>query len=146
MFKTTSALSVLSGLLLVAACGRPAAPALRDGSVEFVLGGSTAANADDAMPGRLTITSLDRSFRTQVELSSSVSSGSVSSSSVSSHVRVELPPGLYAVDAAASTSADEPVIPALSAPQLVVVAAGQVSTVNVLVTGVEQPAVAALVH
>jgi hypothetical protein len=135
MFKTTSALSVLSALLMAAACSRPAAPALRDGSVEFSLNVSTAAGCEDAVPGQLTITGLDRPYRTQVELPSGFTSR---------NVRLELPAGLYAIDAAASASESEPVIPALSAPQLVVVAAGQVSQVNVLVTGAEQPVVAAL--
>jgi hypothetical protein len=45
-------------------------------------------------------------------------------------VSLALPAGLYAVDAAASLG-DGEVIPALSAPKLVVVAAGRVTTVNV---------------
>jgi hypothetical protein len=57
-------------------------------------------------------------------------------------VRVELPPGLYAIDATASESG--PVIPGLGAPRVVVVAARQNSPVNVLITEAELPAVAAL--
>ena len=120
MFKTTTTLSVLSGLLLAAALARPVAAEARVGGVELVSVG--AVDAQGAAPARLTITGLDRAYRAQVELPSEASA---------SPVRVELPAGLYAIDAAASVGGDEPVTPALSAPKLVVVAAGHVTTVNV---------------
>jgi len=133
MFKSTATFSVLAGLLFAAACARPVVPETRDGSVEFVL--SEASDAEGSLPSRLTITGLDRSFHALVELPSDPAA---------SDFRVELPAGLYAVDAAASVSDAEPVIPASSAPKLVVVAAGRVSTVNVRNAGSEQPAVAVL--
>lgn len=133
MFKTTSVLSVLSGLLFAAACARPVAAETIAGGIEFVSVATT--DAGDGAPGQLTITGLDRSFRTHVELSGGAHAN---------RVRVELPAGLYAVDAAASVSRTEPVIPAISAPKLVVVAAGHVTTVNVRSIDAEQPAVAAL--
>jgi len=119
MFKTTTALSVLSGLLLAAAFARPVSAGARVGGVELVSLG--AVDADEVGVARLTITGLDSAYRGQVELPSEGAAGSV---------RVELPAGLYAIDAAASLGEDE-VIPALSAPKLVVVAAGQVTRVNV---------------
>jgi hypothetical protein len=133
MFKTTSVLSVLSGLLFAAACARPVAAETVAGGIELVSIATT--DAGDGVPGHLTITGLDRPFRTHVELSAGAHT---------SRVRIELPAGLYAVDAAASASSTEPVIPAVSAPKLVVVAAGHVTTVNVRSIDPEQPAVAAL--
>jgi arginine exporter protein ArgO len=133
MFKTTSMLSVLSGLLFAAACARPAVPETRDGSVEFV--SFATAEAEDAVLVQLTITGLDRPFHRHVELTAGAPS---------SGVCVALPAGLYAVDAAASVSSAEPVIPASSAPKLVVVAAGHVTTVNVRSLDTESQAVAAL--
>jgi hypothetical protein len=122
MFKTTSMLSVLSGLLLSVACAEPKASETRNGSVMFVMGSGSTEETEDAAPGRFTIVGLDQSFRTHVELSTSDAAQSV---------RVNLPAGLYVVDAAASAGHEEPVIPALSSPKLVVVAAGSVTTVNV---------------
>ena len=133
MFKTMTSFSVLSGLLFAAACAPPAVPHTRDGSIAFVSVATT--DAADAAPGQLTITSLDRPFRTHVELSSDAPSSGVS---------VTLPAGLYAVDAAASVSGAEPVVPALSAPKLVVVSAGRVTTVNVRSVDAESHAIAAL--
>lgn len=130
MFK--SALTVFSALLLAAACAQQVAPQAHDGSVEFVLSSST--DADDGVPSQLTLTSLDRSFHTRVALAEP-----------SVGVRVELPAGLYAVDAAASVGGQEPVIPAVSAPKLVVVSPGRLTTVNVRSVEVEpSAAVAAL--
>lgn len=134
MFQKTSTLGILSGLLLAAACAGSAAAQSRDGGVELVTSASAdAGDVADAAPAQLTITSLDRSFRTQVELARGAHASSV---------RVALPAGLYAVDAAASVSEGE-VIPALSAPKLVVVAEGRVTTVNVNVD-VDGSAAAAL--
>ena len=128
MFQKTSTIAILSGLLLAAACAGSAAAETRDGGVQLVTsatasGGVDAGDETDAAPARLTITGLDHPFRTQVELARGPRASSVS---------LALPAGLYAVDAAASVSEGE-LIPALSAPQLVVVAAGRVTTVTVTV-------------
>lgn len=130
MFQKTSTLSILSGLLLAAVCAGSAAADTRDGGVELVTSAAAVASDAGAMPATLTITGLDQTFRTQVELARGASA------------QVALPAGLYAVDAAASLSEGE-VIPALSAPKLVVVAAGRVTTVNVNVA-VDRSAEAAL--
>jgi hypothetical protein len=118
MFKKTSTLGILSGLLLAAVCAGSAAAETRDGGVALVASAPAVAGDVDAVPARLTITGLDHAFRAQVELEPGASA------------RVSLPAGLYALDAAASLNEGE-VIPALSAPKLVVVAAGRVTTVNV---------------
>jgi hypothetical protein len=137
MFQKSSTLSILSGLLLAAACAGSAVAETRDGGVELVTSAATdAGDVANAAPAKLTITGLDRAFRTQVQLERG------------RRAKVALPAGLYAVDAASSASSDEPVIPALSAPKLVVVAAGHVTTVNVSVD-VDAPhgaALAALEH
>jgi len=128
MFQKTTTLSILSGLLLAAVCAGSAMAESRDGGVELV---TSAASADaDATPAQLTITGLDHAFRTQVELARGASA------------KLALPAGLYAVDAAASLS-DGEVMPALSAPKLVVVAAGRVTTVNVNVASAVDAAVVA---
>jgi len=123
MFQKTSTIAILSGLLLAAACAGSAAAETRDGGLQLVTasGGVDAGDVTDAAPATLTITGLDHAFRTQVELARGPQASSV---------RLALPAGLYAVDAAASLSQGE-VLPALSAPKLVVVAAGHVTTVNV---------------
>ena len=130
MFQTTTTLSILSGLLLAAVCAGSAAAESRDGGVELVTSAVTALDQADAASAQLTITGLDHAFRTQVELTRG------------GRAQVALPAGLYAVDAAASLSAGD-VIPALSAPSLVVVAAGRVTTVNVNVTSAVASDVAA---
>ena len=133
MFQKSSSLAILTGLLLAAACAGSAAAQSRDGGVELVTSAAADAGAIDAAPAKLTITGLDHAFRAQVELARGAEA---------SRVFVALPAGLYAVDAAASLG-DGEVIPALSAPKLVVVAAGRVTTVNVNV-GVDGSAAAAL--
>ena len=136
MFQKTSTLGILSGLLLAAVCAGSAAAETRDGGVELVTSAATVtAEAGDVQaPAQLTITGLDHTFRTQVELARGAAA------------RVALPAGLYAVDAAASLSNGE-LFPALSAPKLVVVAAGRITTVNVNVNvdvDVDHAATAAL--
>lgn len=129
MFQKTSTLGILSGLLLAAVCAGSAAAETRDGGVELVTSAAAVANdaGDVAAPARLTITGLDHTFRAQVELVRGAGA------------RVALPAGLYAVDAAASLSNGE-LIPALSAPKLVVVAAGRITTVTVNVDVDRAPA------
>lgn len=122
MFNKTSTLSILSGLLLAAACASSAAAETPDGGVELRTTQRAAADSVDAAPAKLTITGLDHAFRTHVELARADASS----------VRITLPAGLYAIDGAASLN-DGDVIPTLSAPRLVVVAAGHVTTVNVSV-------------
>lgn len=138
MFQKTSPLSILSGLLLAAACAGSALAESRDGGVELVTSAAAdAGNTADAAPARLTITGLDRSFRTHVELARGAGNTSV---------HVALPAGLYAVDAVSSLGQGD-VVPALSAPKLIVVAEGRVTTVTVSVNvgvGAERPADAEL--
>ena len=143
MFQTTSSVGILSGLLLAAVFAGSAAAEARDGGVELVARSraSVGVDVDDVAQGaaaKLTITGLDRSFRTQLE---------VARTEGTSRLRVALPAGLYAIAGSASLG-EGGVIPASSAPKLVVVAAGRVTTVNVSVD-VESPggaAVAALDH
>ncbi|HWO08404.1 MAG TPA: hypothetical protein VNN80_02960 [Polyangiaceae bacterium] len=133
MFEKFSTLFALTALVATAACAQPAASEASAGSVEFVSIAPPDAGYD--APSRLTITGLDRSFHARVELSSDKSSRDV---------RVELPAGLYAVDAAASAGGGEPVVPAHAAPNLIVVAAGRVTTVKVRRVDAEPLATAAL--
>jgi hypothetical protein len=118
MFQKTSTLAILSGLLLAAVCAGSAAAETRDGGVKLVTSSASDGADAEAAPAKLSITGLDHDFSAEVELARGASAN------------VALPAGLYAVDAAASVSHGE-VIPALSAPKLVVVAAGRVTTINV---------------
>jgi hypothetical protein len=124
MFKVISSLSVFGGLALAVALGDAATPAAHVGSLKVVLATTSAAPGNESGPVRLTITSLDRAFKTRVELPRDTARDAV---------HLALPPGLYAVEGAArvAPNADESTLSALSAPGLVVVVPGRESSVSV---------------
>jgi hypothetical protein len=120
MFKLISTVSALTALVVAVAC-QQAAPDIRSGSVELVTS-RWGADADVAH-ARLAIEGLDNGFSTEVELSRDAATE-----------RIELPAGLYAVNAVPSVApsdAVDAVVPVQSAPVMVVVTAGRSSKINV---------------
>jgi len=124
MFKVISALSVFGGLALVVALGGATTSEAHDGSLRLAVATTSAAPGNESGPIRVTITSLDRAFKKRVDLARDEAGAAM-------HLR--LPAGLYAVEGTARVAPNvtEPTIPALSAPEFVIVASGRESSVRV---------------
>jgi hypothetical protein len=122
MFKSISALSLMACLPLALACGRPL-PEARDGHLALTLDATSDAS-DGAAPVALTITGLSRHYQARVSLARS---------GAAETTELALPAGLYTVEDAASSAPGEPETsqPVPSLARVVVVAAGQVSSVHV---------------
>jgi len=113
MFKSTVTLSVLAGLLLAGVCAHSRSVEPHEGRLALTLEDATS-SSEDALPVAVAITGLSRSYTARVALPAEGTT------------ELELPAGLYAIQGASQTLAS-----VSSAPRLVVVAPGGVSSVHV---------------
>lgn len=112
------ALSVLASLVVCSfGCDRVTATSDADGALELTLGGRA-----EPLPGSLAISGMDGAVNTRVVVSSELAL---------EPLRVQLPAGLYSLkwEADLDLETGEPLVTA-SAPRLVVVAAGRISSVR----------------
>jgi hypothetical protein len=129
MSNRTLTLSTLVSLLVFTfGCDARNDSAPANGSLRVSVSASTELGQEESLRGSLVITGLDQALETRVALASA---GDASA------VQVSLPPGLYGLEWNATPSFDETSgsllepLTASSFPRLVVVASGQVSSVDV---------------